>query len=149
MSDRSCRGAGAATVSRFVIAALLALVAAVVASRLTRRRAAAPAPAQEWNVPRQLDRRDFVRPDAPWLVAVFSSSTCEVCAAVWTRAQVVESGEVAVQNVEATGDKRLHERYRIDAVPLVLIVDGEGAVRRHFLGPVNATDLWGALAELR
>ena len=72
-----------------------------------------------------------------------------MCASVWERAQVVDSGEVAVQNVEAKADKRLHERYRIDAVPLLVIVDAEGVVRRHFLGPVSAADLWGALAELR
>jgi hypothetical protein len=100
-------------------------------------------------VPAQLERFDFVRPDAPWLVALFSSSTCEVCAAVWERAQIVESDEVAVQNLDAGADKQVHERYRIDAVPLLVIVDADGAVRRHFLGPVNAAELWGALAELR
>jgi hypothetical protein len=34
-------------------------------------------------------------------------------------------------------------------VPLVLIADAEGVVQRHFLGPVTATDLWAAVAELR
>jgi len=34
-------------------------------------------------------------------------------------------------------------------VPLVLIVDAEGVVRRDFLGPVTATDLWAAVAEVR
>lgn len=135
--------------TRFVIAAILALLAAVIAGYLTRRTARAPAPAREWNVPKQLDRSDFARPDARWLVALFSSADCEVCQAVWERAQVVDGAEVAVQNLDAKADKGLHERYRIDAVPLLLITDDEGIVRRHFLGPVTAADLWGALAELR
>lgn len=135
--------------TRFVIAAGLALLAAVIASRLTRRTTGEPAPAREWNVPRQLDRSDFARPDARWLVALFSSADCEVCQAVWERAQVVEGAEVAVQNLDAKADKTLHERYRVDAVPLLLISDDQGVVRRHFLGPVTATDVWGALAELR
>ena len=39
------------------------------------RRTAAPA-SNTHRVPSVLDRRDFARPDAPWLVAVFTSSTC-------------------------------------------------------------------------
>ena len=39
-----------------------------------RRRRATPYP-----IPRQLDRADFPRPDAPWLVAYFSSTTCDSC----------------------------------------------------------------------
>ncbi len=135
--------------NRVLIAVGLAFLAAVAAAYLSRRNRNAPAESTTWSVPAQLERRDFVRPDAPWLVALFSSATCEVCASVWERAQIVDSGEVAVQNVEAKADKRLHERYRIDAVPLLVIVDAEGVVRKHFLGPVSAADLWGALAELR
>ena len=43
----------------------------------------------------------------------------------------------------------LHRRYRIDAVPLLVIADDAGVVRHHFLGPVTATDLWAAMARLR
>jgi hypothetical protein len=34
-------------------------------------------------------------------------------------------------------------------VPLVLIAGDDGVVRRHFVGPVTATDLWAAVAEAR
>lgn len=135
--------------SRVLVAVVLAVLAAAVAAWLSRRTRVEPASSPSWTVPAQLDRADFARPDAPWLVALFSSATCEVCAAVWERAQVVEGGEVAVQNLEAKIDRRLHERYKIDAVPLLLIADAEGVVRQHWLGPVTAADLWGALAELR
>ena len=100
-------------------------------------------------MPAQLDRGDFVRPDAPWLVVVFSSSTCLACQGTWEKAQLLESDEVATQEVEAVADALLHQRYGIDAVPLVVVVDAGGVVRRSFVGPPTATDLWAALAELR
>ena len=58
----------------------------------------------------------------------------------------LESVEVAVQNVEARTGRDLHQRYQIDAVPLVVVADGTGAVRAHLLGPTTAAELWGALA---
>ena len=82
-------------------------------------------------------------------MAAFTSATCDSCASVWARAQVLESADVVVQEVEARQRRDLHQRYRIDSVPLVVVADAEGAVRAHFLGPLRATDLWGALAELR
>jgi len=134
---------------RLVLAVVLALLAAAAAVVVERRRRRTPVDSPSWTVPAQLDRRDFDRPDAPWLVALFSSATCEVCASVWERAQILDGSEVAVQNVEAKADRRLHEQYRIDAVPLVVIADADGVVRKHFLGPVTGADLWAALAELR
>lgn len=142
---------------RLVVAVAVALVAALVAFLLQRaRRAAAPTQGLivgedglAASVPTQLDRADFDSPGAPWLVAVFTSATCDTCAAVWERAQVLASDEVTVANIEARQRADLHRRYRIDSVPLVVIADRGGLVRTHFLGPLRATDLWGALAELR
>ncbi len=137
---------------RLVVTVVLGLLTvAVVVAVQRRRRSAAPVEVRTWNVPALLQRDDFDRPAASWLVAVFTSATCDVCAEVWRRASVLgtEDGAVVCQEVEAVRDRRLHERYRIDAVPLVLIADGDGTVQRHFLGPVRAPDLWGALAELR
>jgi hypothetical protein len=59
---------------RLVIAAVLLAAAVAVAWWLNRQRPAAP-PRDAYSVPRQLDRADFARPDAPWLVVLFSSST--------------------------------------------------------------------------
>lgn len=127
----------------------LAVVAAVAAWALQRREPPAPARGSSWTVPPLVDRAHFDRPDAPWLVAVFSSSTCLACQGTWQKAQHLESDAVAVVEVEAIERKDLHERYGIDAVPLVLIADAAGTVRRHFVGPPTATDLWAAVAELR
>lgn len=132
-----------------LVAVPLAVLAGVVALVLRRRRPVPLAVSDEWSVPAQLDREAFSGPEAEWLVAAFTSATCDTCAAAWSRVQVLASDDVAVQNVEAKVDKALHQRYRIDAVPLVVIADRSGRVRRHFLGPFPAADLWGALAELR
>ena len=134
---------------RIAIAAGLALLALVVAAAIQRRQRP-PAPIRTgYAVPAQLDRADFVRSDAPWLVAVFTSSTCGTCQGVWERAQPLESASVAVQELEHGRDRALHDRYQIDAVPATLVADAEGVVVASFVGPVTATDLWAAVAEAR
>jgi len=136
---------------RLLIALALVVVAVAIAAVLQRRKPAPPA-GQTWNVPVQLDRADFDRPSAEWLVAVFTSATCDACAEVWSKTMHLDTGPdgpVVVQQLEAKAEAELHRRYGIDAVPLVLMVDTDGVVRRHFLGPVVTADLWAALAELR
>ncbi|MFN0029852.1 MAG: thioredoxin family protein, partial [Acidimicrobiales bacterium] len=128
---------------------VLAALAAAVAWYLSRRRGAAPVGTTSWHVPAQLTRTDFEHPETPWLVALFGSSTCEACQAVWERTELLACPDVAVQRLDASSQAKLHQRYRIDAVPLVVIADRNGVVRRHFLGPVSAADLWSAVAELR
>jgi hypothetical protein len=96
-----------------------------------------------------LDRSDFDNPTAPWLVAVFTSATCHTCADVASKAQVLSSLQVAVQRIDYTVNPDLHKRYRIDAVPLLVIADGDGVVRKGFIGPLKAQDLWAAMAECR
>lgn len=123
--------------------AIAGLVAALVG-----RRTAAPA-ANTHHIPSQLDRADFPRPDAAWLVAVFTSATCNTCAGVWDRARHLESPHVAVVELEVGAAKDVHEKYRIDGVPTLVIADDTGAVRRAFLGPTTATDLWAAMADVR
>lgn len=133
-----------------LLTAVVVGLAAVAVALVLRRRAVRPLePAANWHVPTTLQRRDFERPEAPWLVVAFTSATCHTCAATWERTRMLESAEVAVQQVEAKADRELHERYRVDAVPLVVVADADGGVQAHFLGPVAAADLWGALAELR
>jgi hypothetical protein len=134
--------------TRVLIAVVLVALAVLVAWLVQRRRPQ-PARAPTFHVPDALDRDDFDRPDAPWLVVAFTSATCDTCAAVIDKARALESDAVAVQEVEARAQKAVHDRYGVDAVPLVVLVDADGAVRAHFFGPVSAADLWSALAELR
>ncbi len=133
---------------RLIILVVVAAAAATLALLVQRRRPDAPI-RTGWTVPEQLDRRDFARPDAPWLVAVFTSASCDSCAAVVDVAGPLASDAVAVDVVEVGERRKVHDRYAVDAVPMVLLVDTLGVVRDHHLGPVSATHLWGSLAELR
>jgi hypothetical protein len=135
-------------VERPLIAVAVVVVALVVAWLLQRRRPEAPTGGR-WSVPGQLDRGDFAEPGAPWLVAVFTSATCEACAATVAKASALASPSVAVAEVELGAEPELHRRYAIDAVPLLVVADAEGVVRASFVGPPSATDLWAAVAELR
>lgn len=131
-----------------MIAVILVVLAAGVAWLIEARRPDAP-PRDASPVPRQLDRADFERPDAQWLVVLFSSATCESCPEAAATLPALESSNVAVQEVEWSEDKDLHDRYRIDAVPLTLVADADGVVRAAFLGKMTAADLWSAVAEAR
>ena len=128
---------------------VIGAIAVGVATVLRRRDVEAPDQGASWAVPTQLDRNDFTRADAEWLVLVFSSATCLACQGTWEKAQLLDSDAVAVQEVEAIADKALHDRYGVDAVPMVVVADAAGTVRRSFVGPPTATDLWAAVAELR
>lgn len=134
-------------IERLLIAAAIVVLVTLIA-RLIRRSSDAPTqPARQ--LPAQLDRNDFISPEATWLVVIFTSATCHVCESVVAKATVLGSDAVAVQDVAYQDARDLHERYRIDSVPALLIVDAEGVVRHGRLGPVTATDLWAAMAEVR
>ena len=134
--------------ARLVLTGVLVVVALGVAWVLERRRPAAP-PRDAYPVPRQLDRRDFPRPVAPWLVVLFSSSTCEGCAAMADKVAVLESPAVAVCEIEFSRARALHDRYEISGIPTTLVADAQGRVRAAFVGQATATDLWAAVAECR
>ncbi len=134
---------------QLVVALVAVGIAVVVAAVVRRRQPDAPTAPTTYAVPAQLDRGDFERPDAQWLVAVFSSATCLACADTWEKASVLASDDVAVQEVEVGARRELHERYRVEGVPMIVIADIDGVVRASFLGPVTATDLWATVAELR
>lgn len=133
---------------RVVLAAALIVVAVAVAAVIQRRTKPAIATRTGSVVPELLDRADFVRPDASWLVVAFSSATCLSCADTWEKVAALESSAVAVQDVSFQDRRDLHERYAVDSVPLVLVADADGLVRASFLGPPTAAELWAKLAEL-
>ena len=76
---------------RLAVAVAL-VVAAVAVAAVLRRRSAPPAPTRtSHTVPDQLDRADFDRPDAPWLVVAFSSRTCLSCQDTWQKVELLPS----------------------------------------------------------
>ena len=134
---------------RLLLAVVLAIVAVGLAAVVQRRQRPDAPVRTGYSVPAQVDRADFDRPGAPWLVAVFTSATCGTCQGVWERTRPLASDAVVVQQIEHQADRALHDRYGIDAVPTTVVVDAEGVVAASFLGPVTATDLWAAVAEAR
>ncbi len=133
---------------RFVIVGVVVVVALL--ANLWQRRRRVDAPTQGASeIPSQIDRSDFVRPEASWIVLAFTSATCQTCSDIERKVRVLETSSVAIQILEFTAERELHKRYKIDAVPAVLMADASGVVQANFLGPVSATDLWAALARVR
>lgn len=131
---------------RLVIAAIgvvVAVVIALLAERRRQRRVGAPA----FVAPERVDRADFRRSDAPWLLVVFTSKTCDTCAAVVAMITELESDEVATQELEVGRDGEVHERYGVRAVPLLVLADRSGEVRFHVFGPVRRDEVDAALAD--
>lgn len=133
---------------RLAIAAVILVVVVAVAWWLRRRRPERP-PRDVYPVPRQLDRQDFARPDAPWLVAYFSSTTCASCQGLGPKVAVLESPAVATCELDFVAQRDLHDRYEISAIPMIVLADSQGVVQRAFVGATSAADLWAALAEVR
>jgi len=134
--------------SQVVIGVVVVIAAGGVAWWLRRRAPEGP-PRDAYPVPRQLARADFARPDAPWLIAYFSSESCASCQGLGPKVAVLESDEVATCEVGFATHRALHDRYQIEAIPMILIADAGGVVRRAFVGATTATDLWAAIAEAR
>ena len=111
-----------AMTARLVLAIVLVVAAAIVAWVLDRRRKPAPPAQGRATVPQQLDRQDFPRTDAPWLVVLWSSRTCESCQGLFEKLTPLASDDVAVVEVEYQEQPELHKRYAIDAAPITVIV---------------------------
>jgi hypothetical protein len=135
--------------TRIAIGAAILVAVLVVAWVLERRRVPDAPPRDAYPVPRQLDRADFPRPDAPWLVALFSSTVCDSCEGLPTKLAPLDSVDVVTCEIEAHARDDLHRRYEIAAIPTTVVADADGVVRRAFVGSFTATDLWAAVAESR
>ena len=136
-------------VVRLVIAVVILAVAGAIAWWLDHRRTVAPPSQGRAVAPQQLDRNDFPRPDASWLVVLFTSRHCDSCAGLVEKALPLASDDVGVVEVEYTLQPELHARYGIDAAPITVLVDRDGVTRGAFIGAYSAPELWSTLAELR
>jgi hypothetical protein len=118
------------TVVLVVVLGILALAVSMLFSRRTPDAPSTPL----FAAPTQLDRRDFAHPDTDWLMVLFTSATCTSCRSA--REVVLPLGleGLAVQEVEHPGRRDLHDRYRIDSVPTVVVADIEGVVAWSHVG---------------
>lgn len=132
---------------RFLIALALLIVAVVVARLLRSRRKPAVAPSRDWHLPTHIDPADLAT-GTPWVVAIFTSSTCETCQSVLTTAAPLASDDVAVLDLPYQSQRDLHDRYGIEAVPSTLVVAPDGNVVVAWIGVIEPGVLWAAVAEL-
>jgi hypothetical protein len=135
-------------VTNVLIAVALGAAALVVAWLINRRKPKATAMISAHHVPDRIDRGEFIRPEAPVLIAVFTSATCASCAAMVATARELASDAVAVDEAELGARADAHRRYEIDAVPILVVADRDGVVRASFAGAVTANELEEALVGL-
>jgi hypothetical protein len=145
---RRSEGAIVVLIRAGIAVALFAVVAVIALTLERRRRTNAPLQGQP-VVPAQLDRVDFPRPEAAWLVVVFTSANCESCEGLFDKVAPLESPDVAVVEVQYPSGKELHRRYAINAAPLTVVADAQGVVCASVLGAFNASEVWAAVAQLR
>ncbi|MEM7285324.1 MAG: hypothetical protein AAF480_03150 [Actinomycetota bacterium] len=116
-----------------VVVLVVVAVAAAIAYLVNGRSPDAPSTPQ-FAAPQQLDRSDFERPETPWLLALFSSETCLSCHDARAVLSDVSFSSVVVQDLPVESHKAVHDRYGVDAVPIVTLADTEGVVRWSWLG---------------
>ena len=85
---------------RLAIAAALLVAVGLIALCVRRRPPDAP-PRDVYPVPRQLDRADFPRPDAPLARRAFSSTVCDSCRGLPPKLAALESADVATCDIDA------------------------------------------------
>ena len=130
-----------------VLVVALTAAAAAVAGWINRARRPDAPSTPRFATPQQLDRGDFEHPDRPWLLALFSSSTCSSCHEARDLLDLLRDDRIAdlhVQDVVFPDARDLHERYAIDGVPALVLADAEGVVSWSFVGVPPAQ----ALADL-
>ncbi len=135
--------------SQLLLVVVAVAVAGGVALVARRRPPAPPTAPRRYRLPTQLDRSDFPEPDTPWLLALFTSRTCDSCADLLDRARPLASPEIAVVEIEVGEQPDLHRRYGIDAVPTLVLADVDGVVFTGSLGPLRTAELWAAVADAR
>ena len=118
-----------------------ACLAAYLASRLRHRWRGALSVSE---VPAYLDRADFPMPEDGWLLVVFTSKSCRSCASVVRSIESLASpadAGIRWKEVEKSAEPELHDRHRVDAVPLTLAVNPSGEVELWFRGPLSTGDI--------
>ena len=125
-----------------ILGAVACLVALVASRRRGRWRGVLASP----EIPAAIDLAAFGplggKPlGGAWLVATFTDKTCRSCASTMERLAPLGSPQVTLVEVDAASHRELHDRYKVDAVPLTLVADATGAVLAWILGPPTAADI--------
>ncbi len=130
--------------TRLIVLVVLAALAMGIAYLLQRRRPEAPS-APSYRAPTQVDRDDFAAPPADLLIAVFASTTCNTCPAVWATVEALKQPGVSAERIDVQDSPDRHKRYKIDGVPTTLVIDPEGVVQHSYFGLVDSDVLARAI----
>ena len=124
--------------ARLLIAAVLAAIALAVAWSLRRRRPT-PSAGPRLTAPERVERSDF-RARALAAGRVHGPRLRDVRRGPGARREP-GGGSIDTREVRYETDPDLYERYGVDACPLVILVDADGAVRASHHGPVTLDEL--------
>ncbi|NNF53309.1 MAG: thioredoxin family protein [Acidimicrobiales bacterium] len=116
-------------------------IAAVGIAYLLQRRRSEPPSSPSYRTIAEVDRSEFVQPDARLLVAMFGSTTCNTCPQVWETISKIDKTDVARERIDVQTDPERHKRYRIDGVPTTIVANRDGTVRKTMFGPITRADL--------
>ncbi|GIU85320.1 MAG: hypothetical protein KatS3mg008_2095 [Acidimicrobiales bacterium] len=125
-----------AVLTAAVVGATAALVGLVL-----RRRGSQDAGLDLHGVPVHLEPADLGLSPSEWALVVFTDSECASCASTVRSAREKTAGRVALVEVDYRIRPDLHEKYRVDAVPMLLLVADDGTVDSWFVGPPTDHDL--------
>ncbi len=132
------------TIVLIVVIGLVAFSVSALANRRTPDRPSVP----KSILPYQLDRADFNDPNIEWIIALFTSDTCDACELVLQEVSKISLPNIVVQNINYATNKPLHARYEIDSVPILLLADAQGIVRWSFAGVPPSIAISEALVKL-
>ncbi len=93
------------------------------------------------EVPVNVDKSDFGAPNGGWLIVVFTAKSCRSCASVVRSLEPLAAAGIRCREVEKSSERELHDRHRVDAVPLTLAVSPRGEVELWFRGPLSSRDV--------
>lgn len=127
-------------VLRLGLLAGLTILAVGVAFLLQRRRPEPPSSPSYRSIA-EVDRSEFVRPDARLLVAMFGSTSCNTCPQVWETISKIDQSDIASERIDVQTDPERHRRYRIDGVPTTIVASSDGTVRKTMFGPITSAEL--------
>ena len=133
---------------RFVIAAVLVVIALAVAFAAQRRRDAAASGVAPSSVPASVDL-GLLGIDAGPAIVVFTEETCRTCAAALEAVRGSAGADLPVVEVPFAAERELHRRHGIDTVPTTAVVDAGGDVVDGWVGRVELPGLAAALAQIR
>ena len=85
-------------------------------------------------------------PQTPWAILVFTSKACRTCPGVLHLARRLETQETEVIEYSVEQHLDIHRKYKINSVPLTLVVNESGEVKEWCFGPIDINKIKAAIS---